>query len=321
MKKNNISIGFVVLHYLTTEETKKAIEAIKEHIDVEDYQIVIVDNASPNNSYEELKEYIGHDEKIDILKNEDNSGFAKGNNIGFRFLRDHYHPKFIININNDVYIESDNIYEAIKVEYEKSHFAVAGPRICGPDNDVAGRPIRVIPTITSCNFWIREMRERLFWMRFHLYEKVCPFLRKRVYNKLHIFKRPVFIEAGICEGERDGFHKEYDVGIHGCCFIFSPAYIEKYDGLNEETFMYGEERILFTQMLCNRERTVYMPELVVFHEGAKSTTEAKRNIKQNKKLIQWTEADLKSYLITKRLLVDFKNNNGIEVHEDWKNNN
>ena len=319
MQETRVKIAFVILHYLLFEETKKAIESIRENCDTEDYRIVVVDNASPNDSFNELTLSYADDKNVKLIRNEKNLGFARGNNVGFRYARDHYDPNFIVMINNDIYVVEKHLYEKLNAEYKKSGFALAGVRIDRKGSVAADKPIYVIPTIAHCNYGIREMNERLFWMHFGLYEKVCPFLRK-IYNKLHIFQQPVRPAAGIYEGDANILSKAYDVGAHGCCLIFSRKFIQKYDGLHEGTFMYGEEIILFTQMLCNGERTVYMPEIIMFHAHGMSTNEAKKGISKNKRLLQWTKADLCSYKILKKILVDYKNTHGKELHEAWADN-
>ena len=49
-----IDIVFVVLHYLTIDDTIECVNSIKEKCKKGNFRIVIVDNASPNNSKNEL---------------------------------------------------------------------------------------------------------------------------------------------------------------------------------------------------------------------------------------------------------------------------
>ena len=56
-----IDIVFVVLHYLTIDDTIECVNSIKEKCKKGNFRIVIVDNASPNNSKNELKEVYEND--------------------------------------------------------------------------------------------------------------------------------------------------------------------------------------------------------------------------------------------------------------------
>ncbi len=317
-----MDIVFVILHYLTEQETIEAVEHIKQNCDTENYKIVIVDNFSPNNSYDILKQRFEDDEKIELVKTNENLGFARGNNVGYRIAKEKYDPKYIILLNNDVFVKEKGLFSKLEKEYEKSKFAVAGPLIDGPNGKLSPElPAwqREFPTIDYCNFRIKDMRERIFWGRIGLYRKVCPFLRRRIYNKLNIFQNPGTPIAGI-KDNRDEF-KLYDVVIHGCCIIFSEEYINKYEGLDDRTFMYGEERILFVRVLSDKMRTVYMPEINVFHKGEVATKKAGLKEESEKRYVKAFERDKLSYEITREYLEKFKEENDIELHEWWMKNN
>ncbi|EMF0409107.1 glycosyltransferase, partial [Enterococcus faecium] len=72
-------IGFEVLHYETINETIQCVESILSN--VINPVIVVVDNASSNNSGNELIEKFKSYDNVFVLINEKNLGFAKGNNI------------------------------------------------------------------------------------------------------------------------------------------------------------------------------------------------------------------------------------------------
>ena len=52
---------------------------------------------------------------------------------------------------------------------------------------------------------------------------------------------------------------------------FSQEYIDKFDGLDDRTFLYREEAILYKHMLENHMKTVYLPDIMVFHKEDAST--------------------------------------------------
>lgn len=97
-------IIFVILHYLTYEDTIECVESITNNINYKNYEIIIVDNASKNGSYEAIEDKFRYSEKIYIIKSNKNLGFAKGNNIGYKFAKNNLNADFIITINNDTII-------------------------------------------------------------------------------------------------------------------------------------------------------------------------------------------------------------------------
>ena len=125
---------FVILHYITIEDTKKCVESIINRFN--DVNIVIVDNASPNNSGQKLLEMYKDFENIKVILNDCNLGFANGNNIGFKYAKYKLNADFIILCNNDTYILQDNFLKLILDEYSKSKFAILGPKILLPNNKI-----------------------------------------------------------------------------------------------------------------------------------------------------------------------------------------
>ncbi|MBQ2149938.1 MAG: glycosyltransferase, partial [Bacteroidales bacterium] len=68
-------------------------------------RLVIVDNASPDGSGELLRDRFAASPSVTVILNESNEGFARGNNAGYKYLRDHFHCRFITVLNNDVLIK------------------------------------------------------------------------------------------------------------------------------------------------------------------------------------------------------------------------
>lgn len=85
---------FVILHYKSYIDTIECIESILKL--PQKVQIVIVDNASENGSIDEICNEYKFMKNIHIIKNEDNLGFADGNNIGYKYAREKLKAKFIL---------------------------------------------------------------------------------------------------------------------------------------------------------------------------------------------------------------------------------
>lgn len=84
MVKENIDIAFLILHYITDNDTEICINSIINKCKGQKYKIIVVDNASPNNSYETLLIKFNNNDDIVFIKNIENLGFARGNNIRFQ---------------------------------------------------------------------------------------------------------------------------------------------------------------------------------------------------------------------------------------------
>ena len=132
-KQEKYSFGFVVLHYGGMDVTKQCISCV-EKLYGTDIPIAIVDNHSPDQSGEKLRQFYHEKEQITILVNEENLGFARGNNVGYRFLRDQKHCNMICVMNNDVMVQQTDMLEKIARDYEQSGFGVLGPHVTLPED-------------------------------------------------------------------------------------------------------------------------------------------------------------------------------------------
>ena len=88
-------ICFVIMHYITINETINCVDSIIANINCEK-KIIIVDNNSPNNSGSTLKEKYRMQNQCIVIKSNHNSGFAIGNNIGYKYAKENFNPAFIV---------------------------------------------------------------------------------------------------------------------------------------------------------------------------------------------------------------------------------
>lgn len=119
MKVGRPVAGFVVLHYLALVSTLTCVSRILRQEDAGlDVRIVVVDNGSPNGSGERLKSLLADEPQVEVLFCEENLGFARGNNAGYRHLLDTCDPEFVVVLNNDVMLERDFLQ---RVEIGRAH--------------------------------------------------------------------------------------------------------------------------------------------------------------------------------------------------------
>ncbi len=165
-----MDIVFLILHYMLYEETCRAVSYITKNSDTENYKIVIVDNASPNDSFESLKTKFDGNDKIVLIKNEENLGFSKGNNVGFAYAKKYFHPKYIVMMNNDVYLLEKQLFQKLEKEYNENVFSVAGPLVIQKNGDISKNPKGSrLYTYEEIEFKIKRKTWDLFFLRIHLY--------------------------------------------------------------------------------------------------------------------------------------------------------
>lgn len=77
----NTQVGIVMVNYNGAKFQNECIRSLMLS-DYQNYYLIIVDNASTDNSLDLLREF--NDERIIVLKQKENCGVAKGNNIGIK---------------------------------------------------------------------------------------------------------------------------------------------------------------------------------------------------------------------------------------------
>ena len=257
-------IGFCILHFHAIDETVNCILSIKENIDTDNYEIVVVDNNSSNGTGEILRKKYINDEKVTIILNKENLGFARGNNVGFKYLKDKGKCNYIVMLNNDVVLKSKNIYtESIK-EYKNSKFAVMGPKIYDKNNEY-GQVGEFIdnPKIVKKNIFVLYFLLLLSYIRML---KIFIKLKKKTNSVINT---------------NDGIRKE-NIMLHGCFWIFSPTYVKPFDGLDGRTFLYGEEDLLYIRLLKNHMTSIYNPKIVIQHLEDVATNKSEKNFYKKK---------------------------------------
>lgn len=252
-------IYFVVLHYQAIKETIACVESLKKlEINSIYSHIIVVDNASPNESGKQLKELYKKDNQVQVVISKDNVGFAKGNNIGFAIAKNEG-ADFIILINNDTVIKDIEFLKKIDEIYQRTSFAVLGPDVLSVKDQVHQNPMSAFELSS------KTLRKKI------LKAKCILLMNKIGFTKFLVSKKNnnnIFMNN---YKEECSIEKKSNMVLHGSCLIFSPKYIDKFDGLHEGTFMYYEENILAYRCYENDLKMIYSPIVQIEHYRNVST--------------------------------------------------
>lgn len=290
-------ITYVILHYLTFLETKECIESIlnTEKLDV-DLSIVVVDNASTNDSYDKLSKLFKKNKDIHFIKNSINLGFAKGNNQGFQYAKHYLKSDFIVCLNNDVIVSQKNINDLILKKYAEHEYAVLGPDILTKDG-YHQNPLK------KSSWTIKELR--LFRLKRYIKIVLSLFYIDKLYKDFWETKKIDYSNRTIV-GDIVG------VGLHGAFLIFSPLFINKYNGLNPKTFLYMEEDLLKLQSDFFSDKMIYTSDIQILHKedassDAINVSNRKKNIKKARILLHSSKVYMneKRKLDTRRRIISF----------------
>lgn len=120
-----MKIGIVILHWNNYTDTFNCLNSVSRLEKLQNtIEVVIVDNASTNDS---LKKLESNFRSIHFLKNSENLGFAAGNNRGIQYFIKRA-VDFILILNNDTIVSKTLILELLKTQ-QKTGAAIISPKI------------------------------------------------------------------------------------------------------------------------------------------------------------------------------------------------
>ena len=119
-------VSINILHFNTYEKTRNCILSCLDQEGIK-YRIILIDNNSTDDSYKKLQEEF--QDKIDYLHNQDNYGYAKGNNLGIEYCKKKG-VKYSFILNSDItLVGKDLLNKLIQIISKDSTYGIVAPQI------------------------------------------------------------------------------------------------------------------------------------------------------------------------------------------------
>jgi GT2 family glycosyltransferase len=246
---------FLHVNYNNSLLTINCIESILlavSNLDQKDveYEIVIVDNNSSVSekniltNYMEGNGYKYHDH-IKIVYVETNLGYFRALNVALK-LSVRKSNDFVIIGNNDLKFK-ENFLITLHNKIIQNDVFVLAPNIITLDG------IHQNPHVVNRISLLRKIIYNIYFTNYYI--------------ALTIFKLTAILKIRKSEQDKLDFEKEQNIYMgFGACYILTPAFFEKYRILDDSVFLMGEEALLAHQVRIANGKTLYCPDLVVFHE-------------------------------------------------------
>lgn len=204
-------LAIIVLNYRSYDVTIACVDRLLQ-LGVK-YQIVIVDNASPNQSFKILSNRYMKNSNVKVVAAPKNGGYSYGNNIGIREADKIGDFSYYCIMNPDVIIP-ENYFEDLCIELSaRKDYAIITTMMIYPDG----------LDLSKISFALRTPKE----IYRHLF-----LLNKEADRKCKI--RYKYVEDGMIEAE----------GVPGSLFIIDAATFHKIGLFDENMFLYNEESAL-----------------------------------------------------------------------------
>lgn len=245
-------VSIIIVNYNTFELTCNCIDSILKCTKGVDYEIIVVDNASPTDNPDLFKTRYP---AIQLIKSAENGGFAKGNNLGIKNAK----GDIILLLNSDTILTEDSInisatklgqianvgFLTCKLVYEDGKYQ---------HNARASRSIR--------NELLDIMRPLL----------MCFPYKKRATLMLNQY-----------------FHGDFDTycdWVSGAYMMFHKTLLQHMqdEKLDERFFMYGEDELWCIQAMKAGLKNYYTCSTTVIHI-ANASTEPTKQLKLMKTML------------------------------------
>lgn len=240
MEEKKLKLSIVILSWNTEALLRQCLESLEEGCEgVRGYEVMVVDNGSTDGSVNYLKgltnSKIGG-QRIRIIANKENLGFAKGNNIGIKEASGEY----IMLLNSDTIVKKGSLKKMVDFLDQHEEISVVGPKLLNRD----GTPQ------PSCgqfpNLWV------VFIMLF----------------KEHFGGSRTVRYSPAISGEVDW--------LMGAAFVAREKVFKKVGFLDERMFMYMEEVEWFYRVRKAGLKAYFLKDEEIVHLGRGSSSSGKR---------------------------------------------
>lgn len=272
-------IGIVILNYKKYEETLECVDSILQQT-YKNYQIVIVENGSQNESLDILQNRYAKAENITVLCSEQNVGFARGNNIGIKYAKEKLKCDDIFVINSDIIMPSGILEQYLLTD-------TTGTGIISPTVYSLNRE-EIFPSGNTNNMYkkfFRTVFDILLTSILQISFVAC------LYRKV----RPR--QAGHTENSDMSHKAEWKYSVSGCAFVLTEHFFEYYTQMYPKTFLYWEEMnlLIYLQKAGLVSKVIKTDPLI--HKEGRSTREKNEKVDMRKVLRQSRNSMRKSWLM------------------------
>lgn len=221
-------LSVIILNYNSCKDTISCADSVlKIGCNV---HVIIVDNVSPDGSYNKLIKYYDGVNNVTVLKSDKNGGYSYGNNYGIRYAVKHFKSKYIGILNPDIIIIDDSIFYAMcEALRTNEKLAVVGALIGDK---------KYLKYHKNAELQIPVSAEEAFWKIPTGLEVVkrCSLLFKKLTKSSNSYME-------IIRNNLKNDLLEVDC-VKGCFFVAKTKVLIEIGFLDENVFLYNEENIL-----------------------------------------------------------------------------
>lgn len=249
--RSGIDLSIICVNWNSVGFLRECIASIYETVRGLTFEIIVVDNASPEGGVDTLGELFP---RIRIIHSEENLGFAGANNLGFEYST----GTFVLFLNPDTHVLGPAIQTMVEHMLDLNDCGVIGCKLLNTDLSIQTSCIQTFPTIVNQLFDLDSLR------------KLLP--RLPMWGTAPLFSSsidPVAVEV-----------------VSGACMMLRRKVFKSIGLFSTDYFMYAEDLDLCYKAIHNGYANYYIPGATIIHHGQKSSSKQGAGIKS----IEWAIA-------------------------------
>ena len=282
---NKIEISFITINYNSSNLTIKLVDSIISQTVNLDFEIIVVDNASQNEDFQNLHNNLTKLNQVKIIKNRINSGFASGNMLGVNFAS----GKYYFFINNDCIL----LNNSVKILKDFLDF----------NEDVGVATAKVLDNNGNYSSSYKQFP--------HLIKQLFGNSVQRIISKNRFPSNKIKLQK----------NSEVEV-VSGSCMFFRRDVFCSIGGFDTVFFLYCEEEDICKRVWDFGKKVYFIPKAEVFHDAGGSTEKSFEIEREfyisyyhllNKHFNVFERFLLKASLFIKLFFRIFKRKNGFKI--------
>lgn len=239
-----MKLSIIIVSYNVKYLLEQCLRSVFRACDGVETEVLVVDNASSDGSYEYLHARFP---QIRLVKNEENVGFSRANNVAIRKS----HGEYVLLLNPDTLVAECTLRRCVAYLDENPRVGAVGVKMLNPDGTFAPESRRGLPTPMT-SFYKMVGLAHIFPM-------------SRTFGKYYMR----YLDADA--------PAEIEV-ISGAFFMVRRTALDSAGLLDETFFMYGEDIDLSYRLLQHGWKNVYLPERILHYKGESTVKSSYRYV-------------------------------------------
>ncbi|MFH1612101.1 MAG: glycosyltransferase family 2 protein [bacterium] len=247
-------VYIIILNWNGWQDTIECLKSIEKN-NCPNYQVVVVDNGSTNESVAKIKRHCERAEGergnlVEIIENKENLGFSGGNNVGMKYALEKG-ADYVLLLNNDTVVDKSFLSALIAVGEKNSKAGLLGSKIYFYNSPI-------VSSVIMSESEESRSSKNIIWF---------------AGGNINYFSGKGF-HIGLNKIDKGQYDQVKKVDyITGCCLLIKKELIDKIGFLDEDYFLYYEDTDYSWRAKKEGYDRLLVPQSKIWHKCSMGTQE------------------------------------------------